>query len=80
MFDSEQHSHTANIVGYGERTAWKCLHKGCQEHIFVAIFAYDLEPPDNPGAGYNPVQDDFGWFTLDAYCVARDQFVSVCLL
>jgi uncharacterized protein (TIGR02996 family) len=63
--------------GEGAPDAWLCPHPGCEEHIVLVSFSYEVDPPTYPPSSDEPVQDSWKNFWLDVYCVKRRQFIRV---
>jgi hypothetical protein len=74
-YDGEQDGNCC-ITGSGPRSPWQCPY-GCREHVFVACFSYHDESPIRVPDAYLPLQDQFDWFVLAAYCRDRDAVVPI---
>jgi hypothetical protein len=75
-YDGEQDAN-CTITCDGLRQSWRCPDRFCRDHIFVACFSYHDEPPVRDADCYFPLQDQFQWFVLAAYCRQRDQVVTI---
>jgi uncharacterized protein (TIGR02996 family) len=84
FFDAEQHGLggengvNCTTVGWGKRIPWKCGHRGCRDHQFVATFIYAIEVlPTRSQGRHLPFADQFYHFDLDAYCPTEDKMINI---
>jgi hypothetical protein len=74
LIDCEQHGFAGEFdlnrskTGLGPRERWGCSIPGCNDHRFVAIFHYPDVTPARDFDWYIPMQDQFRWFTMAAWC------------
>jgi uncharacterized protein (TIGR02996 family) len=83
VIDCERHGYdgengsNCTATGNGPRRPWRCPHRSCEDHSFVACFSYHVEPPVRDPDRCVPLQDQFHWFHLAAYCRERDAVIAI---